>query len=160
MKKRMIPLAAAALTTGLIFAQTPAAPPAHSGSGEARMNRRGQFHQKMMQELNLNDSQKAQAKTIFSGAREKSQPLRTQLRADREAMRAAVKANDTAKIRSLAAKEGKTRGEISAIRSEAMAKFYATLTPEQQAKAEQLHKERVAKMRQRWEERSRSRTKE
>jgi Spy/CpxP family protein refolding chaperone len=158
MKKRMIPLAAAALTTGLIFAQAPAAPPAHSGSDQARMERRAQMHQKMMQELNLTDAQKAQAKTIFQGAREKAQPLRTQLRTDREAMRAAVKANDSAQIRSLAAKEGKTRGELTAIRSEAMAKFYATLTPEQQAKADKLHQERTAKMRQRWEERSRSRT--
>src|SRR5262245_55372091 len=119
MKKRMIPFAAAALATGLIFAQTPSSPPVHSGTGQMRA-RRGQMRQKMMQELNLTDAQKAQAKTIFQGAREKSRPLRDQLRQDRESMRAAVKSNDSAQIRSLAAKEGKTSGELRAIHAEAM----------------------------------------
>jgi Spy/CpxP family protein refolding chaperone len=159
MKRRMIPLAAAALATGLIFAQTPAAPPAHPRTGQMRARRQA-ARERMMQELNLTDAQKAQAKTIFGSAREKSRPLVQQLRTDRQAMREAIKAGDSAQIRSLAAKTGKTRGELSAIRSEAMSKFYATLTPEQKAKADQLHQQHAARMRQRWEERSRSRTRE
>jgi periplasmic protein CpxP/Spy len=108
-----------------------------------------EFHQRMMSELNLTDAQKAQAKTIFQGEREKAKPLVEQLRQDRQAMREAVKTNDTARIHSLAAKEGKTRGELSALRSEAQAKFYATLTPEQRTKADQLHQQAREKMRQR-----------
>jgi Spy/CpxP family protein refolding chaperone len=150
MKRRFIPFAAAAaLAAGLAFAQAPAASPAHPRSGRGHASRMAEFHQRMMSELNLTDAQKAQAKTIFQGEREKAKPLVEQLRQDRQAMREAVKTNDTARIHSLAAKEGKTRGELSALRSEAQAKFYATLTPEQRTKADQLHQQAREKMRQR-----------
>jgi Spy/CpxP family protein refolding chaperone len=153
MKQRIIPFAAAAaLAAGLAFAQTPAAPPESSSSGQSHVNRRGAYHERMMQQLNLSDSQKAQAKTIFQDAREKAKPLVEQLRQDRQAMNEAVKANDTARIRSLAAKEGKTSGELTAIRSEAKAKFYSTLTSEQRTKADQLHQQAREKMRQRWQQ--------
>jgi Spy/CpxP family protein refolding chaperone len=106
----------------------------------------------MAKELNLTEKQKADAKTTFEQAREKSRPYMEQLRQDRQAMREAVKANDTERIRSLAAKEGKTRGEIAAIRAEAHAKFYSTLTPEQRTKADQLHEQTRQRMRQRMEQ--------
>jgi len=153
MKQRMIQFATvAALAAGMAFAQAPAAPPAHEANGQAHVNRRAAARHHMMQQLNLTEAQKAQAKTLFQQAREKSKPLVEQLRQDRQAMAAAVKADDTARIRSLAAKEGKTRGELMAIRSEGMAKFYATLTPEQRAKADQLHQQ----MRQRRQQQKRT----
>jgi Spy/CpxP family protein refolding chaperone len=52
---------------------------------------------------------------------------------------AALKANDTAAIERLSAKQGQLRGQLTAARTEAMAKFYQTLTPEQKTKADQLH---------------------
>jgi Spy/CpxP family protein refolding chaperone len=152
MKNRLLPIAAtAALAAGLTFAQAPAAPPVHSNTAP-RQQRRMAMHEKMMQELNLTATQKAEAKEIFQQARDKCKPLREQIMADRDEMHAAVKADDQARIRSLAAKEGKTRGELIAIRSEAMAKFYAKLTPEQRTKADQLHQQMKQRMRERWEQ--------
>src|SRR5215472_15625895 len=152
MKKRMIPFAAATLAAGLAFAQTPTTPPTTSNRPASSHLRRAEMHERMMRELNLSASQKEKAKTIFDQARDQAKPLREQLRQDREAMEAAVKADDTAKIRTLAGKVGKTQGELTAIRSESMAKFYATLTPEQKAKADQLHQQMRQRMRERWEQ--------
>jgi Spy/CpxP family protein refolding chaperone len=64
------------------------------------------------------------------------------LKANREALAAAVKANDVAQIHSLSAQRGNLQGQLLGIRSEARAKVYATLTPEQKAKADQI-RERV-----------------
>jgi len=155
--KRTIPIAAAAaLAAGLAFAQTPAAPSQQSGAAKARVNRRAAAHARMMQELNLTDAQKAQSKALFRASREKSKPYMQQLRQERQEMTAAVKAGDTARIRELAAKQGKTRGELTAIRSETMAKFYSSLTPEQRTKADQIHAQMKQRARERWEQRSRS----
>jgi Spy/CpxP family protein refolding chaperone len=154
MKRRMIPyVATAALAAGLAFANPPSAPSStQSSTGQTRANRRAEFHERMAKELNLTDQQRAEAKTVFQQAKEKSRPYMEQLRADRQAMREAVKSNDTAKIHSLAAKEGKTRGEIRAINAEAMAKFYAGLTPEQRTKADQLHQQARQRMHERMEQ--------
>jgi Spy/CpxP family protein refolding chaperone len=103
----------------------------------------------MVRALNLTDSQKQQAKTIFQQAKQNSQSLRQQLKQNREAMAAAVKANDVAQIHSLAAQHGNLQGQMLGIRSEAMAKFYTTLTPEQKAKADQMQQRRKQRMGQR-----------
>jgi Spy/CpxP family protein refolding chaperone len=159
MKRRIIPFAAAAaLAAGLTFAQSPAAPSQQGAAGKAQVSRRKAAHERMMQELNLTDAQKAQSKALFQQSREKSKPYMERLRRERQELDAAVKADDTARIRDLAAKEGKTRGELTAIRSETMAKFYSSLTPEQRAKADQLHSQMRQRARQRWQERSRSMT--
>src|SRR5690348_6238388 len=123
MKHRLIQFAtAAALAAGMAFAQAPAAPSVagHPATGHAHVNRRAAFRHRMMQQLNLTEAQKAQAKTLFQQAREKSKPFVEQLRQDRKEMAAAVKADDVSRIHSLAAKEGKTRGELMAVRSETM----------------------------------------
>ncbi len=96
------------------------------------------FRPRMMQSLNLTEDQKTQAKAIFQQARQNSQPIVQELKQNREALAAAVKANDTAQIQSLSAKQGSLRGQLLTIHSEAMAKFYGTLTPDQKAKADQM----------------------
>jgi len=53
-------------------------------------------------------------------------------------MSAAVKANDTTQIRQLSTQQGSVLGQLAASRNEAMAKFYATLTPEQRTKADKI----------------------
>jgi Spy/CpxP family protein refolding chaperone len=143
MKKNWIKIAAAgALAAGLVFAQTtPAHPPAQTqppAQTHNRVARRAMMRHRMMQQLNLTEAQRQQAKAIFQQARQSSQPVAQQLKQDREAMRAAVKANDSAKIQQLSATAGKLRGEIMATHASAMAKFYQTLTPEQRAKADQM----------------------
>ena len=105
--------------------------------------------QRLAQALNLSDAQKEQAKTIFQQAKQNAQPLAQQLKQNREALAAAVKANDAAQIHSLAAQQGNLRGQMVAIRSEAMAKVYSTLTPDQKVKADQMRQQMKSHMRQR-----------
>ena len=145
---------AAAIAAGLAFAQTPARPP--QPPAEHRMAGPGEFHERMMQQLNLSETQKQEAKAIFEQARTAAKPVREELMQNREALHAAIKANDTARIHTLAAKQGDLRAKIVEIRADAMAKFYTKLTPEQRTKADQLHQE----MRQRWEQRKTPGTRE
>lgn len=151
--------AVTALAAGMALAQTPAsgtepaprkAPFAHPGCG----------HQEMMQALNLTAEQKENAKTIFADARQKAEPIRQAIRQNREALYAAVKANDTSQIERLSAHQGELQGKVVAIRSEARARFYAILTPEQRTKADQMHQQMQLRMRQRREERMRSGSRE
>ncbi len=148
MKNHLMKLAAvAALACGMAFAQTAPAPAPQPG--QAKTGIRARVRQRMMQALNLTDAQKQQAKTIFQQARQSSQPVRQQLQQNRDALAAAVKANDTAQIQSLSNQQGQLRGQLLAIRSEAMAKFYNTLTPDQKAKADQMHQRIRERMQQR-----------
>ena len=145
MKRNWIKFAAAGmLAAGMMFAQTAATQP-HPSNGTAHVHRRAMARRRMMQALNLTDAQKQQAKAIFQQARQSAQPTVQQLKQNREALAAAVKANDTAKIERLTAKQGQLRGQVMTIRAEARAKFYQNLTPEQRAKAEQLHQNAKAR---------------
>src|SRR3954453_5463984 len=141
----------AALAAAMALAQTPAAAadPATPRAGRTWAARPGAVRQRMMQALNLSDAQKAHAKTIFEQAKQNAQPLAQQLKQNREALAAAVKGNDAAQIHSLAAQQGNLRGQMLGVRSEAMAKFYTTLTPEQKAKADQMHQRMRTRMHQR-----------
>jgi Spy/CpxP family protein refolding chaperone len=157
MKPHLFQFAAVtALAAGMALAQAPASgtqpapqqvPFTHPACG----------HQQMMQALNLTTAQKEQAKTIFADARQKAEPIRQEMRQNREALYAAVKANDTSQIERLSSHQGELQGKALAIRSEAKAKFYAILTPEQRTKADQMHQQMQSRMRQRMEERMRER---
>ena len=131
----------AALATGMVFAQVPAGT-SQSGTTQAQPGRRGFMRRhlnRMAQQLNLTDSQKQQGREIFQQARQSAQPIRQELKQNREALRAAAKGNqgDT-QIQMLANKQGQLLGQLVAIRTEASAKFYQMLTPEQRAKADQM----------------------
>ncbi len=129
-KKVLGLIGAAALAAGVLLAQ---APPMHGERGE-------HFKQFVADQLGLTDAQKAQAKEIFNAARDQAEPLADQLRQGHEAMTAAVKANKPdSELDQLAQKQGALMGQLSAIHAKAFAKFYAILTPEQQAKADKLH---------------------
>jgi Spy/CpxP family protein refolding chaperone len=135
--------AVAAMAAGMALAQTPAAPAqGHGGMRHA-------VRQRMMSALNLTDSQKQQARAIFQQAKQSAEPVRAQLKQNREALAAAVKANDVAQIHSLSIQCGNLEGQMLGIRSEAQAKFYAGLTPEQKAKADQMRAQFKARMQQR-----------
>lgn len=134
------------LAAGMVFAQTSSTAPAPQGNGTAHVNRRAAARHRMMQALNLTESQKQQAKTIFEQARKSAQPVVQELMQNREALAAAVKADDTAGIQQLAAKQGQLRGQMLSAHAEAMAKFYQTLTPAQKAKAEQIRQTVRARM--------------
>lgn len=106
-----------------------------------RHGRMGAFLSKY---LNLTDSQKTQTQSIFQGARQSAQPVRQQLQQTRQSLRAAVQSNDAAQIQQLSATEGGQIGQLTAIRSSAMAKVYQILTPDQQQKLAQLQQARKA----------------
>lgn len=138
MKRRWITFAAAgALAAGMVFAQV-STPEPHKGAGTAHVTRRAMARHRMMQALNLTDAQKQQSKVIFEQAKQSAQPVVQQLKQNRVALAAAVKAGDTARIHQITAAQGRLRGQMMAVRADAMAKFYQTLTPEQRAKADQL----------------------
>ena len=113
-------------------------------------------HEQMMQALNLTTVQQQQATTIFGDAMQKAEPIREEMRQNREALHAAVKANNTLEIERLSSHQGELQGKALAIKSEAMAKFYAVLTPEQRTKADQM----LSRIWQRGEERMRERESE
>jgi Spy/CpxP family protein refolding chaperone len=92
---------------------------------------------RVIQSLNLTDAQKQQARTILQQMRQSAQPLHQQVQEQRQAMAAAVKANDTMKIQQLSSSLGALNGQVLALRSNAMAQFYALLLPDQQAKLDQ-----------------------
>jgi Spy/CpxP family protein refolding chaperone len=122
----------AAMAAGMAIAQTPAAP---GQPRPGKMSAKHGMNGRMLRALNLTEAQKQQAKAAFQQAKQNAGPLATQLRENRQELAAAVKANDVAKIHSLSAQQGHLQGQLLGIRSEAMAKVYATLTPEQKAKA-------------------------
>jgi Spy/CpxP family protein refolding chaperone len=157
MKNVMQFAAIGALAAGMALAQAPASPPSGSPQAGVHNGVRSRIQQqraKIAQELNLTDAQRQQAKTIFQQARETAKPVREQLRANRQALAAAVKADQSAEIQQLATARGNLMGQMTAIRAEASAKFYHTLTPEQRAKADQMHSQFRQQMRERGNQRS------
>lgn len=123
-------IGAAALAGGALLAQdTGTAPPPQrhfrAGMVAHRMHN-------MAQRLNLTDDQKAQAKTIFTGARQQAQPIRQQMAQNRKALLDAIQNGaPQAQIDQLAANAGPLASQLAVIRTESFAKFYALLTPEQ-----------------------------
>jgi Spy/CpxP family protein refolding chaperone len=152
MKKQLINfLGAGALAAGMAFAQAPSAATAPEPGTSSSVT--PGTHRQMMQkridrltrELSLTPSQQSQAKSIFSKASADATPLRSQLKANTSALRAAVKANDRGQIDQLSATEGNLIGKMVAIRSNANASFYRTLTPEQQTKFTQFQQQARAR---------------
>jgi len=138
--------AIAAFAAGIVFAQTPTGE-SRPGAAHAEEGGRGFMWGHMdldhvAQVLNLTDSQKAQARTIFERAQQSAQPIRQELKQNREMLTAAAKvSNSEVDIQKLANDQGRLLGKLIAIRTEASAKFYQLLTPEQRVKADQMHEE-------------------
>jgi periplasmic protein CpxP/Spy len=137
---------AATLAAGIIFAQTPSADsqPGAISPQEGRLDamRSHLDLDQTAQALNLTDAQKEQARTIFQQAHQLAQPIRQELKQNREKLSAAAKAsNNDGEIQKLATEQGRLLGELIAIRSEASAKFYQMLTPAQRVKKDQLHEQ-------------------
>jgi len=118
----------AALAAGMAFGQTP---PADAGHGAGH----GAMMERLNANLNLTDAQKQQAQSIFSASRQAAQPVRDQIKQTRQALAAAVKSGASdADIDKLSSSLGPLLAQETAIRTKAFAKFYGTLTPDQQGK--------------------------
>src|SRR5580700_11065713 len=98
--------AVGALAAGMAFAQAPAPATPQPTPGQAATNPRAAMRHRMLNALNLTPAQKQQAKAIFQQTRQSVQPVVQQAKQNREALSAAVKANDTATIQRLAAQQG------------------------------------------------------
>jgi len=118
-----------AMAATMALAQTTPAPAAPA---------RNDFRREMIQALDLTAAQKQQAKTIFQNIHQQAQPLAMQLKQDRQSLKAAVQAGDTAQIQQLSTAMGTLHGQVLGIRSAGMAQFYALLTPDQKTKAAQF----------------------
>ena len=135
--------AAGVLATGMLFAA------AQGPGGHHRMNG-GKRLDFMATALNLTDAQKETAKGIFADAKTSAQPIAAQLKQGREAMAAAIKAGKSeTELTQLATQQGALTGQLAAICAKAFSSFYAQLTPDQKAKADQLHQN----MKSRWQNR-------
>jgi Spy/CpxP family protein refolding chaperone len=144
--------AVATFVAGIVFAQTPTGD-SHPSAVNTQEERRGFMcgHldlDHVTQVLNLTDSQKEQARMIFQHAQELAQPIRQELKENREKLTAAAKvSNSEGDIQKLANEQGRLLGKLIAIRTEASAKFYQMLTPEQRVKADQMHEQFRQKVR-------------
>jgi Spy/CpxP family protein refolding chaperone len=106
------------------------------------------YSEQMAQALGLTASQKEQARMIFQYARQSAQPIRQELMQNREKLVAAAKAGKSdADIEKIADDHGRLLGRLVAIRTEASAKFYKMLTPEQRAKADRMDEQFRQKVR-------------
>ena len=116
----------AALAAGMVLAQAPS----------TAVRPRAVVRQRIVRALDLTDAQKQQAQAILQQTRQTVQPLRQQSKQNRQALMAAIKAGKgDVEIHQLALTQGNLTGQLVAARTEALAKFYSTLTPEQRAKA-------------------------
>ena len=113
--------AVATLGVMSLFAQAP-----QSGARQQGRHRQG----RMANYLNLTTEQRA----IFQEAGKSARPIRMQLRQTHQSLQEAIKSGNSDQIKQLTAAEGSEKGELAAIRANAMAKLYPTLTAEQQQK--------------------------
>ncbi|MEP7337659.1 MAG: Spy/CpxP family protein refolding chaperone [Acidobacteriota bacterium] len=92
-------------------------------------------------ELGLTDAQKEQAKAIHEAERAKVEPYLKQLEEARTALKEATAKGqfDETKVRAIAATQSAAQIELAVSRARTEAAIYKILTPEQQAKVEQLH---------------------
>ena len=126
-------LAAAALSTALVFAQRPGRggpggePPDPQQMVEMRVNA-------LTNRLGLTEDQKAKATSIFTEAQTAAQSVRSSMRTAHDSLSEAIKDNNTAAIDQQSATLGTLCGQLTAIDSKAEAAFYSILTADQKTK--------------------------
>lgn len=128
--------AVAALGAASVFAATTSTAP----TARQHWQSEGRFGRFMAAYLNLTPQQRAQDRAIFHDARQQASPVRQQLMQTRHSLRDAIQANDARMISQLSTTEGGEIGQLTAIRSQAMAKAYQNLNPEQKQKVAELER--------------------
>jgi protein CpxP len=129
-----IVLAAAAGLTVSVAAQGP-----HGRFG----HHEGWMLRHMTRELNLTEAQQTQIKGILAAEKSKIQPLTKQLHDNRLAASNNVTADfNEAQVRAQANQQAQIMSDLLVERARTRSQIYAVLTPEQQAKAQQLMQQR------------------
>lgn len=136
--------AEAARWENALFGQDEAAP----GHGHGRVV--GYILAHVARELNLSEQQKTEIKAIFTAERPVVAPLLKQLFDNHQEMRAATAQGrfDEAQVRAIATRQAQLVTELIVAKERVKSKVYQVLTPEQRAKAEQLHDRLAARLRQ------------
>jgi Spy/CpxP family protein refolding chaperone len=152
MKLRLIAFFVVAATAAVLTAAQ-APPPAGATAGTANLQLRARrlaaLRGKVAAALGLSATQKQQIKTIRQQARLTAQPVTDQLKQNRQALTAAIKAGDAATIQALSKTQGELRGQALTVRSQAQAQIYAELTTDQRQKFEALRSRLQQKIAQR-----------
>lgn len=92
----------------------------------------------LTKQLSLTPQQQQQANTIFSEAANNAKATHDQMRTAHDNLKAAIQKNDTAGIEQAANTIGSLSTQMILAHAKAQAAFYQTLTPEQQAKMNDL----------------------
>jgi hypothetical protein len=116
--------------------QTPHTPPTPAQMAQHQVQRYATL-------LSLNSAQVEQATSIFTAEATSRGNARDTERTAHQALEAAIKANDTATIKSTATALGQMNGEMMAAHSLAAAQFYALLDADQKTKFAELEHEHM-----------------
>ncbi|MCU1231339.1 MAG: hypothetical protein JWO97_4223 [Acidobacteria bacterium] len=144
MKKFASAVAVTLLGASLAFAA--AGDGREGGHGWGRHGgKRGGFGAKLAQELNVTDAQKAQIKSLKEASRQQNAAFFEQSRATMKEYFTAKEANDTAKMDSLKPAVDAARAQMKQIRATENASIASVLTPDQNAKWQQLKADRAAR---------------
>ncbi len=146
MKKTILSIAGSAvMATGLIFAQTGATTTPTTPAPHARQFHRAGRFRMLGRRLNLTDAQRQQAKSIFQDMRTQAQPVRAQLKQNRQAVFNAIVAGQSPEqVNQIAQTSAPQIAQLAGLRAQAFQKFYVTLTPAQQQQLQTLRQNRAA----------------
>lgn len=134
----------------LLFAQTTDQPEGKRGFGKKGFGKRG-GHARMFRALDLTEEQKTQIRQIRQASREKIQPIREQMKANRQRL-AELSAGgtfDQAQVQAVAAQQGSLTAQMIVERESVKSQIFQILTPEQKAKAAELREQRKQRMQER-----------
>src|SRR6185312_7131106 len=92
----------------------------------------------LTKQLSLTPQQQQQASTIFSEAATNAKATHGQMRAAHDSLKAAIQKNDSAGIEQAANTIGNLTTQMISSHAKAQAAFYQTLTPDQQAKMNEM----------------------
>lgn len=118
------------------------------GDGVGGFHGRGFGHRgglAQLRGLDLTDQQRQQVRTIMENHKSDFQQVRQKIRAALEAQHAAANATppDEATIRAKATEVGAAQGDLAVLMTRVRAEVFQILTPDQQAKAQQLQQQRA-----------------
>jgi protein CpxP len=99
----------------------------------------------LLRGLDLTDQQRQQVRTIMENHKSDFQQVRQRIHAALEAQHAAANATppDEATIRAKASEVGAAQGDLAVLMTRVRSEVFQILTPEQQAKAQQLQQQRA-----------------